>query len=102
MPDPKNWPQGTRAPASATTPAPAPAPAPAAAPVAAAPVAPVAPVAEDSEPMARTDEDIQRDLEALFAIRDAALAEAAQRAGSRPEEPDFQPTQPAEDRPPRR
>ena len=49
------------------------------------------------------DEDMQRDLQALFAIRDAALADAAaqQKAGSaqppvRPER-DFEPTQPFSD-----
>lgn len=51
----------------------------------------------DAEPP-KTDEDIQRDLQALFAIRDAALADAAARrttpeAGSE----DFQPTQPFTD-----
>jgi hypothetical protein len=43
----------------------------------------------------KTDEDIQRDLEALFAIRDAAMADAAHRGPSDP--PDFEPTQPFDD-----
>lgn len=44
----------------------------------------------------KTDEDVQRDLEALFAIRDADLAAAAGK--SRPDSPpDFAPTQPFED-----
>jgi hypothetical protein len=97
MPDPKSWPQATRVAAPATAPAPAAAPAPAPAPVA-EPSA--AQAGEPSEP-ARSD-DIQRDLEALFAIRDAALAEAAHHGSSPTAQPDFQPTQPAEDRPPPR
>jgi hypothetical protein len=48
----------------------------------------------DSEPP-KNDEDVQRDLAALFAIRDAALAQAAGRKP--PEGDDFQPTQPFAD-----
>jgi hypothetical protein len=50
------------------------------------------------------DDDVQRDLEALFAIRDAAIAQSANKApvaaeqGERdPDRPDFEPTQPFED-----
>lgn len=47
----------------------------------------------------KSDEDVQRDLEALFAIRDAAMA-AAKRPGDGPDgPPDFAPTQPFEDGP---
>jgi len=47
---------------------------------------------------ARTDDDIQRDLQALFAIRDAALTETmAKKKPSRDEPIDFQPTQPFDD-----
>jgi len=42
----------------------------------------------------KTDEDIQRDLEALFAIRDAAMAQTAPKRG---EPKDFEPTQPFKD-----
>jgi hypothetical protein len=51
----------------------------------------------------KSDEDVQNDLKALFAIRDAAIADAAQkgRAPQRDEDdddrPDFAPTQPFED-----
>lgn len=52
----------------------------------------------------KTDDDVQRDLQALFAIRDAAVADASAqprtprkpRADDRPEN-DFQPTQPFDD-----
>ena len=50
------------------------------------------------------DDDVQRDLEALFAIRDAAIAQGATKgkgAGEEderdPDRPDFEPTQPFED-----
>lgn len=46
----------------------------------------------------KSDEDVQRDLKALFAIRDAAIAETAPRKGRAPEgQVDFQPTQPFDD-----
>lgn len=45
------------------------------------------------------DDDVQRDLAALFAIRDAALADTNRRAAPRDEPPDFQPTQPFDDKP---
>lgn len=57
---------------------------------------------DEAEPP-KTDDDVQRDLQALFAIRDAALADASgQPRGAskpRPERPenDFQPTQPFDD-----
>lgn len=43
----------------------------------------------------KSDEDVQRDLEALFAIRDAAMAAAKRPGADVP--PDFAPTQPFED-----
>ena len=49
--------------------------------------------AADSEPP-KSDEDVQRDLEALFAIRDAALAETVRKPP--PPENDFESTQPQE------
>jgi hypothetical protein len=53
-----------------------------------------------AEEAPRTDDDIQRDLQALFAIRDAALAETARRpAPRRDDDQDFQPTQPFDDKP---
>jgi hypothetical protein len=54
--------------------------------------------AEPPRGEAKPDDDIQRDLQALFAIRDAALAETAPRRKQSREEPlDFQPTQPFDD-----
>lgn len=53
---------------------------------------------EGSRP-AKTDEDVQRDLEALFAIRDAAMADTARKPAPRDDQPDFQPTQPFDDKP---
>lgn len=50
----------------------------------------------------KSDEDVQRDLKALFAIRDAAIADAAGKVPSAPEGPDFEPTQPFEDSDPTR
>ncbi|MBC5783276.1 hypothetical protein H8N03_09995 [Ramlibacter sp. USB13] len=52
------------------------------------------PLAADAEPP-KSDEDVQRDLEALFAIRDQALADAAGRSTPKGEE--FEPTQPFSD-----
>lgn len=46
----------------------------------------------------KSDDEIQRDLEALFAIRDAALADAARKPQPADDDrPDFQPTQPFDD-----
>lgn len=46
----------------------------------------------------KSDDDMERDLQALFAIRDAAMADTARRsAPARDDQPDFQPTQPFED-----
>lgn len=46
----------------------------------------------------KSDEDVQRDLRALFAIRDAAIAQTAPGKGRAPEgQADFQPTQPFDD-----
>jgi hypothetical protein len=50
--------------------------------------------AQEDEPP-KTDEDVQRDLRALFAIRDAAMAETARRPPGG--HIDFQPTQPFDD-----
>jgi len=51
----------------------------------------------DTEPP-KSDEDVQRDLQALFAIRDAALADAAAgRTGPSDASTDFQSTQPFRD-----
>jgi len=50
---------------------------------------------EDQGP--KSDDDVERDLQALFAIRDAALADTARRGAAREDQPDFQPTQPFED-----
>lgn len=43
--------------------------------------------------LTRSDEDVQQDLQALFAIRDAAIAQTAKD----PDRPDFEPTQSFED-----
>jgi hypothetical protein len=85
MPDPKGW--------VASEPAPL------------APLAVEKPRVDDvafaptEDPMLRdhvkSEEDIQQDLQALFAIRDAAMADAARKPA--PRGPDFQPTQPFED-----
>lgn len=80
MPDPQSWVQSAPAPL-----------APLAAPAGTAQGS----LDMDAEPP-KTDEDIQRDLQALFAIRDQALADAAgQRAV--PSEGDFEPTRPFQD-----
>lgn len=50
----------------------------------------------DVEPP-KTDEDVQRDLQALFAIRDASMADTRKPPQEKREQPDFQPTQPFED-----
>jgi hypothetical protein len=51
-----------------------------------------------AQEQAKSDEDVQRDLQALFAIRDAAIAQTAPRKGRAPEgQADFQPTQPFDD-----
>lgn len=73
---------------------------PAQAGVAAAALAPASrPGDVEGEP--RSDDEVQRDLQALFAIRDAALADAAKKpsrkAARDPHQPDFEPTQPFED-----
>jgi hypothetical protein len=46
--------------------------------------------------MPKSDEDVQRDLEALFAIRDAAMADTARKPGE-PDHPEFEQTQPFAD-----
>lgn len=50
----------------------------------------------DTEPP-KSEEEIEADLKALFAIRDAALAEAAGGARAREHQRDFEPTQPFAD-----
>jgi hypothetical protein len=52
--------------------------------------------------MPKSDEDVQRDLEALFAIRDAAMADTARkprepREPREPDHPEFEQTQPFAD-----
>jgi hypothetical protein len=78
MPDPKTWAQSGPAPLEAL-----------------APDFPrtVDPQSLEAEPP-KTDDDVQRDLEALFAIRDAAMAQTAPRRGP---ENAFEPTQPSID-----
>jgi hypothetical protein len=76
MPDPKMWAQSGPAPL----------------------VQPDWHAADEPEEAPKTDEDVQRDLQALFAIRDAAIAETAPRRNRDPEgQNDFQPTQPFDD-----
>lgn len=48
---------------------------------------------EDEPP--KSEDDVQRDLRALFAIRDAAMADTARKPS--PDRPDFEPTQPFAD-----
>jgi hypothetical protein len=52
--------------------------------------------ADDTEPP-KSDDDVQRDLKALFAIRDAAIADTVPGRARRPEQGDFQPTEPSPD-----
>jgi hypothetical protein len=64
--------------------------------------APLMPAFQHPEPQApQADEEIERDLKALFAIRDAALADTAPKKKkekrSDREQNDFQPTQPFDD-----
>jgi hypothetical protein len=107
MPDPAVWAGSTsgaplqgqapvRAPAQpAATPAPSAAPAPrptrAPAPAAARPPAPAAPVAPAG------DEDVMEDLQALYAIRDAALSQGRPAATPSPADEDFESTRPGSD-----
>ena len=49
----------------------------------------------------KNDDDIQRDLATLFAIRDAAMADAANKPGDL-DRPDFEPTRPFDDADPQR
>jgi hypothetical protein len=78
MPDPKTWAQSGPAPLEAL-----------------APDFPrtVDPSSLEAEPL-KSDDDVQRDLAALFAIRDAAMADAAPKRVPRNE---FEPTQPSKD-----
>lgn len=48
-------------------------------------------------PKGKRDDDVEKDLQALFAIRDAALADTARRPSRDDDPPDFQPTQPFDD-----
>ena len=85
MPDPRTWAQSAPAP---LVPIPAPELQSASAQAA----------ERRANETAKADEDVQRDLLALFAIRDAALAEAAGKPrDAAPEQPEFQPTQPFQD-----
>ena len=73
--------------------------APARAPLVAPETAPFAPTDDAmGAELQRSDEDVQQDLKALFAIRDAAMADVARKE---PERPDFEPTQSFEDTDPR-
>jgi hypothetical protein len=47
----------------------------------------------------KSDDDVQRDLEALFAIRDAAMAEGKPAGRRNSDQPDFEPTRPGFDEP---
>ena len=89
MPDPRDWAQSGPAPLTAM---PGLQPKPTEAPKV---------VARAPEPEApRGDDDVQRDLRALFAIRDAALADTTGRPPpplADPDKIDFQPTQPFDD-----
>jgi hypothetical protein len=79
--DPKGWVASAPAPLTAEKPRPLP------------PFTPTVDPAAEEPP--KTEEDIQRDLQALFAIRDAAMADTARPA--RPPQNDFAATQPFED-----
>lgn len=86
MPDPRTWAQSGPAPLMPSVPA-------AAAPASALDPdwpATVDPKTLDEEPL-KSDDDVQRDLEALFAIRDAAMADTAK---PRAPQNGFEPTQP--------
>lgn len=90
MPDPNSW-----------KPAALPAQTPLARPGAATPLVDAAGLAAAKEmevELPKSDEGIQRDLEALFAIRDAAIADTSPRRSPLPavDTPDFAPTQPSE------
>lgn len=51
---------------------------------------------EPAADLPRADDDIQRDLATLFAIRDAAMADAAHKPGDA-DRPEFEPTRPFDD-----
>jgi hypothetical protein len=53
--------------------------------------------AQPDEAASRKDDDVQKDLQALFAIRDAALADAARKPRDDLGHRDFEPTQPFDD-----
>jgi hypothetical protein len=86
MPDPRTWAQSGPAPLYATSAEPG--------PLEPDWPATVDPKTLDEEPL-KSEDDVQRDLQALFAIRDAAMADAAQKPSRDPG--DFQPTQPFAD-----
>ena len=88
LPDPQAWAQSGPAPLAAM-----------AASLPAPPREAFAPTMDPQQDERRkADEDVQRDLQALFAIRDAALAQAGQpQPQPRRGGVDFQPTQPFED-----
>lgn len=79
MPDPRAWAHSGPAPLAAA---------------AGAPGSPLPPLEMEAP---KTDEDVERDLKALFAIRDAAMADTARRFRPTGEQVDFQPTQPFDD-----
>jgi hypothetical protein len=72
----------------------------------AAPLAAAADMSPLDMPMEKAaspaDEDVERDLRALFAIRDAAMADTSRRGPARGDQADFQPTQPFEESDPPR
>ena len=126
MPDPAVWeattaaaqltptaptPKATRAPvavapvAPAPTPTPFPSPAPIARPVSRAPVPASAPAVAPAAAATGRDDEVQEDLQALYAIRDAALRQGRPDAVGPSGEKDFESTHPGGDvpaaRPPR-
>ena len=84
MPDPRTWAQSG--------------PAPLVQPDWSAPDSGLGPLEETAASQSdKGDEDVQRDLQALFAIRDAAIAQTAPRGRDPRGHADFQPTQPFDD-----
>ena len=76
MPDPKSWNLAASRAAAVAAPAEA------------------ARAAPESAQQAQPDDEIERDLQALFAIRDAALADTGRKPPQPPEQPDFEDTHP--------
>ena len=92
MPDPNSWKAGAPAPAPLARPGP---------PATRAGGTGFAPTQSLDLDVPKSDDGIQSDLDALFAIRDAAIADTARRKPALPaaDTPDFAPTQPSEDSP---